>query len=259
MAKMFDEKENDFIERINSGYGWCRVSLFEQDDKHIWTLRLKNFVCQKNETVKEMKSRFDYLVDKLKTFEIKLTDALPAEWDDVLKKIKQESEFSKLHPSDFIDKLTSHSYENSDKKKELINKIKRNLDELDLGNLEKMNLDVIAEIDRRICICFAAQRIMRYDNKRGCYIDNNLNPLDFVKKICAVTRTETEQVSKNEESVKLGSSNSESVCSKFDKFEADNVKLLNDAESLTLEIKNLKNEKQSEINRLLKCEKFVRN
>ncbi|MFS7946085.1 hypothetical protein Hanom_Chr06g00531881 [Helianthus anomalus] len=59
MAKMFDVKENIFIERINSGYGWCRTSMYEQDDKHIWTLRLKNYVCQKDEIVKERKSIFD--------------------------------------------------------------------------------------------------------------------------------------------------------------------------------------------------------
>ncbi|MFS7917949.1 hypothetical protein Hanom_Chr03g00195201 [Helianthus anomalus] len=74
MVKMFDEKENDYLERINSGYGWCITSMYEQDDKNIWILRLKDFVCQKNETVDELKSRFDYLLDKLKMFEIKLTD-----------------------------------------------------------------------------------------------------------------------------------------------------------------------------------------
>ncbi|MFS7901415.1 hypothetical protein Hanom_Chr00s209612g01840171 [Helianthus anomalus] len=57
MEKMFDEKENDFIESLNFGYGWHKVSVYEQDDKHIWTLRLKNFTCHKNEIVNEMKKK----------------------------------------------------------------------------------------------------------------------------------------------------------------------------------------------------------
>ncbi|KAJ0577729.1 hypothetical protein HanIR_Chr05g0239331 [Helianthus annuus] len=62
---------------------------------------------------------------------------------------------------------------------------------------------------------------------------------------------EIEQVPKNEKSVKLGSSNSELVCSKCDNFKADNDKLLKDAESLTLEIKKLKDEKQSDDKQIL--------
>ncbi|MFS7917091.1 hypothetical protein Hanom_Chr03g00184961 [Helianthus anomalus] len=77
-------------------------------------------------------------------------------------------------------------------------------------NLDKMNLDVIDEINRRIIVCWTAKRYLIYDNKRGCYIDKNANPLDFVKIFCAGTyETETKQVPKNEESVKLGSSNSD--------------------------------------------------
>ena len=155
---IFDEKENEFVGKIND-FGRYRTRFFNQDDKHVWTLRLENFSCQQNESLKEMEKRFDYMIEKLKSFDINLTDteqilkleaALPAEWDDVLKELKQKPKFSKLHPSDFINKLQKHSYENSDKKKILMNKIKEHLDELNLGNLDKINLDVITEINKRI-------------------------------------------------------------------------------------------------------------
>ena len=68
-----------------------------------------------------------------------------------------------------------------------MNKIKEHLDKLNLGNLDKINLDVITEINKRICICFGAKQNMKYDYKRGCYIDENLKPLDFVKIVCAGT------------------------------------------------------------------------
>ncbi|KAF5798602.1 hypothetical protein HanXRQr2_Chr07g0294821 [Helianthus annuus] len=138
MAEMFNEEENKFVESLNR-FGRHRTSLYDQDDKRIWILRLENFACQQNESLKEMEKRFDYLMDKLKSFGINLTDtekiskleaALSAEWDDVLKKLKQKPKFSKLHPSDFISKLQKRHYENFEKKKILMNKIKENLDKL---------------------------------------------------------------------------------------------------------------------------------
>ncbi|MFS7935626.1 hypothetical protein Hanom_Chr05g00405791 [Helianthus anomalus] len=60
--------------------------------------------------------------------------------------------------------------------------------------------------------------------KRGCYIDENMNPLDFVKIFCTGTyKMEDEKIQKNEASMKFGSSTSECVCSKCDKSEGDNV------------------------------------
>ncbi|KAJ0548305.1 hypothetical protein HanIR_Chr08g0382231 [Helianthus annuus] len=171
MDKMFDEKENELVERLNR-FGWYHTSMYEKDDKKIWTLRLERFACQQDETVKEMGKRFDYLMYKLKSFGIKLTDtekvskladALPTEWDEVLEKLKQKPKFLKLHPSNFISKLQKRHYENSDKKKLLMNKIIGNLNEMNLGNLDKINLDVISEIDRRICVCLSAKDVMKYD------------------------------------------------------------------------------------------------
>ncbi|MFS7975977.1 hypothetical protein Hanom_Chr10g00887031 [Helianthus anomalus] len=176
----------------------------------------------KNETLNELESRFDYMLDKLKMFEIRMSDdgkiskfadALPAECDDILKNLKKDSWFSKLRPNGFINMLKTHMYENNKKKKkELMNEI--------TGNLDKMSLDVIVELKRRVCVCLAAKYHMKYDIKMGCYIDENMNPLDFVKIFCADTyKTETEQIPKNEESVKLESSNSEPVSNK--KIEAN--------------------------------------
>ncbi|MFS7987164.1 hypothetical protein Hanom_Chr11g01019231 [Helianthus anomalus] len=101
-------------------------------------------------------------------------------------------------------------------------------------------------------MCFPAQRNMKYDFKRGCYIDTNLNPLDLVKIFCAGTfRTKEEEASKVEESVKFGSSSSKSVCSKCDSFKTENDKLVKDAESLTLEVKKLNDKKQADDKQIL--------
>ncbi|KAJ0518516.1 hypothetical protein HanLR1_Chr11g0416091 [Helianthus annuus] len=64
-------------------------------------------------------------------------------------------------------------------------------------------------------------------------------------------KIEKEQAPKNEESVKNKSSNSESVCFKCNNFKTDNDKLLKDAESLTSEVKKLKDEKQTDAKQIL--------
>ncbi|MFS7998264.1 hypothetical protein Hanom_Chr12g01151631 [Helianthus anomalus] len=80
---------------------------------------------------------------------------------------------------------------------------------------------------------------MKYDFRRGCFLDENLNPADMVKIFLAGTyKTKTKDMSKNEEFKKDETSKCEVVCSKCDKFEANNVKLLKDVESLILENKN---------------------
>ncbi|MFS7947829.1 hypothetical protein Hanom_Chr06g00552781 [Helianthus anomalus] len=74
MVKMFDEMENYDLERLNNGYDWCWGSIYEQEDKKVWINGLKYFLCMKDETLDELESRFDYLLDKLKMFEIRLSD-----------------------------------------------------------------------------------------------------------------------------------------------------------------------------------------
>ncbi|MFS8016911.1 hypothetical protein Hanom_Chr15g01374111 [Helianthus anomalus] len=90
-------------------------------------------------------------------------DALPAEWKEFLNNLKMNSSFLKFHPKDFIRKLITHSYESYKKKKNLMDEIRKNLDE--------MSLDVIFEINERIRVCHAAKHFLKYDIKRGCYID----------------------------------------------------------------------------------------
>ncbi|KAJ0599019.1 hypothetical protein HanIR_Chr03g0100111 [Helianthus annuus] len=97
---------------------------------------------------------------------------------------------------------------------------------------------------------------MKYDIKRGCYIDNNGNPLDFVKIFCAGTiREKEEDTSKAKESVKNAT-----VCFKCDSFKIDYDKLLKNVESLTSEVKKLKDEKQIDEKQILMvqsiCEKL---
>ncbi|MFS7904862.1 hypothetical protein Hanom_Chr01g00041021 [Helianthus anomalus] len=81
-----------------------------------------------------------------------------------------------------------------------------------------MNLDVIVEIDRKVCVCLAAKNNLKYDIKRKCYIDGDMNPLDSVNIFCAGTyKTETKEIPKKEES------SSEYVCTKCDKSESNNI------------------------------------
>ncbi|MFS7934658.1 hypothetical protein Hanom_Chr05g00394221 [Helianthus anomalus] len=141
---------------------------------------LNVFLCRKHETVNELEERYGKLLDSLKRYEIRLSnaekiskfaDALPSEWDEFLIKLKQDSRFSKFYLKEFTKELKIHDYEINKKKKNLINDIEKNLD--------KISLDVILEINRRINIFLAAKNVKIYDIKSGCYIDKNINPLHF--------------------------------------------------------------------------------
>ncbi|MFS7977583.1 hypothetical protein Hanom_Chr10g00905691 [Helianthus anomalus] len=106
---------------------------------------------------------------------------------------------------------------------------------------------------KRFFVCLDAKNTMKYDIKRGCYIDENMNPLDFVKFFCAGTyKTETKK--------EVGEEEMNGKCSKCEKSEADNVKLLKNVESLTLENKTLEIEKKAADEQILKlrlnCERL---
>ncbi|MFS7910519.1 putative transcription factor interactor and regulator CCHC(Zn) family [Helianthus anomalus] len=170
-----------------------------------------------------------------------------------LKNLKENSNFSKLTLCKFISKLKDHDYENYQKKREILDKIKMNLDDL--------NLDEIIEIYKRINVCRAAKGKSVYDMKRGCYIDDNRNPLDLVTIFGTCTyQIEKEHVPKVGESVKNETSCSETVCFECDNFKTDNDKLMKDAESLTSKVKKLVDEKQADIEQILmlqaNCEKL---
>ncbi|MFS7926482.1 hypothetical protein Hanom_Chr04g00297561 [Helianthus anomalus] len=109
----------------------------------------------------------------------KFADALPAEWNEFLIKLKKDSRFLKLYIKEFISKFKTHKFENDKKKIDLLNGIEKNLD--------KISLDVILEMRRRINMCLGAKPFLKYDIKKGCYIDENMSPLYFVKFFCVGT------------------------------------------------------------------------
>ncbi|MFS7966523.1 hypothetical protein Hanom_Chr09g00774721 [Helianthus anomalus] len=85
---MFEEQENDSLERLNrvDGFWYNRVD----ENKNIWVKRLEYFLCKERETLDELENRFDDLIEHLKRYEIRLSndekiskfaDALPAEWN----------------------------------------------------------------------------------------------------------------------------------------------------------------------------------
>ncbi|MFS7946179.1 hypothetical protein Hanom_Chr06g00532971 [Helianthus anomalus] len=69
---MFDEKENDYLERLND---WHWFNSDENGNKKIWVIRCEFFLCKKEESLEKLESRFDDLIDKLKSFEINIPDA----------------------------------------------------------------------------------------------------------------------------------------------------------------------------------------
>ncbi|MFS8007126.1 hypothetical protein Hanom_Chr14g01257341 [Helianthus anomalus] len=79
----------------------------------------------------------------------KFADALATEWDEFLKNIRKDFSFSMLSLYGFISKLKSHKYENEKKKKALIKDIEK--------DLEKINLDMVIEMKRRVNVCLAAK------------------------------------------------------------------------------------------------------
>ncbi|MFS8020292.1 hypothetical protein Hanom_Chr15g01413851 [Helianthus anomalus] len=133
---------------------------------------LNVFLCKKTEKLDELENRFESLLDHIKRYEIgmsnaekisKFADVLPAEWDEFLINLKKDSRFSNFYPKEFIRELKTHKYENDKKKKNLINEIEKNLDE--------MSVDVILEMKRRVNMCIVAKNVLKYDIKKGRYID----------------------------------------------------------------------------------------
>ncbi|MFS7930046.1 hypothetical protein Hanom_Chr04g00339561 [Helianthus anomalus] len=159
MMKMFNEKENHDLENLNNWYRGYLSRSYQDVNEKVWIKRLESFLCNKDETVDELAKRYRILIDYLKRYQIRMSDAeevlkfvdaLPAEWDDFLKKLKEKGSFSKLFLNGFISKLTTHEYEIEKKKKCLINDIEKNLKEI--------SLDVVVEMKRRVYVCLAAKK-----------------------------------------------------------------------------------------------------
>ncbi|KAJ0531882.1 hypothetical protein HanIR_Chr09g0390521 [Helianthus annuus] len=257
MAMVFDEQENYYFERFNDWHHGFLDEGYRKVSKDGWAKRFKYFVCLKDETLDDLKDRYSVLLNYLKDHEIypstaekleKFADALPIEWSECLKNLRDDSNFSKLPLNQFISKLKAHELEIRKKKKEMIKVLENNV--LDLS------IDVFEEMIKRVGKCIRAKHVMKYDFKRGCYIDNNGNPLDFVKMFCAGTFIAKEEESpKAEKSVK-----NETKCSKCDNVKTDNDKLVKDMTSLASEVKKLNDEKHVAENQILwlheNCEKL---
>ncbi|KAJ0496012.1 hypothetical protein HanIR_Chr12g0615361 [Helianthus annuus] len=252
MAMMFDEQENYYFERFNNWNNGFLDEGYRKVSKDGWAKRFKYFVCLKDETLDDLKNRYSVLLNYMKDHEIypsnlekleKFADALPIEWGECLKNLRENSNFSKLPLNQFISKLKAHELEVRKKKKDLIKVLEYNV--LDLSS------DVIEEMHKRVTKCIRTKHVLKYDFKRGCYIDNNGNPFDFIKLFCAGTLiAKEEETSKAEESVK-----NETMCSTCDNFKTDNDKLVRDIESLAFEVKKLKDEKHVAENQILSLEK----
>ncbi|MFS7951727.1 hypothetical protein Hanom_Chr07g00598541 [Helianthus anomalus] len=188
MAKMFEEKENHDLKEINDWYRGYFSSYYQNVSEKIWVNRFECSMCKKNEHLDDLEKRFNRLIDHLNEHNIilseaeivsKFANALPVECDEFLENLKRNIIFSKLPLYKFISKLKTHRYDNERKKKELMTELEKNLKEI--------SLNVLVEIRRRFYECLAAKRKLNYDMKRGCYIDENMNPFDFVKLFCAGT------------------------------------------------------------------------
>ncbi|MFS7919122.1 hypothetical protein Hanom_Chr03g00209141 [Helianthus anomalus] len=96
MAMMFDEKENDYLERFNDWYQGFIDDSYRNVKKDGWVKRVKYFVCLKDETLADPENRYGVLLEQLKYHEIFLSDAekiakfayaLPVEWIEILKNL----------------------------------------------------------------------------------------------------------------------------------------------------------------------------
>ncbi|XP_035845294.1 kinesin-like protein KIF20B [Helianthus annuus] len=216
----------------------------EDEKKNAWVKRFEYFLCKKYETLNEFEKRYDELLDNLKRYGIRMSnaekiskfaDALPSEWDKFLIELNKDSRFSNFYPSEFIKELKTHNYENNKKKKDLIKEIQKNLD--------KISLDVVLEISRRIKICFEAKYVMKYDFKRGTFKTDSTSKNEESEKKHVDNahqekskQDESTELSQNGEVKELSAStnetsSSESVCSDCEKSTFENVKLLRDVES----------------------------
>ncbi|KAJ0866272.1 hypothetical protein HanRHA438_Chr12g0549881 [Helianthus annuus] len=139
---MFDEMENDNLEMLNNWFDGVWGSRYQNENKNVWDKRFECFLCKKDETVNELEKRYESLLDNLKRYEIRMSnaekiskfaDALPSEWDEFLIELKNDSRFSNFYPNEFINKLKTHKYENEKKKKGLMNGIEKELEKNKFG------------------------------------------------------------------------------------------------------------------------------
>ncbi|MFS8023816.1 hypothetical protein Hanom_Chr16g01455961 [Helianthus anomalus] len=125
---MFDEMENNELVRINEWFEEVWHLKYE-DQKNIYVKRFEHFLCKKNESLNQLKKRYDILLNNLKEFKIrklnagqisKFVEALPLEWDEFLIELKKNSRFSSFYLHEFVYELQIRDCEINKKRKDLI-------------------------------------------------------------------------------------------------------------------------------------------
>ncbi|KAJ0939039.1 hypothetical protein HanRHA438_Chr02g0056561 [Helianthus annuus] len=141
MTMRFDEQENNDLKRLNDWYRGYLSSSYQKLPKEVWCKRFECFLSKKDEKLDDLEKRFDRLIDYLKENQIVITEAdkiskfangLSAEWDDCLKNLRENYNFSQISLNKFIRKLKNHDYENYEKKRDVLDKIKMKLEDLNL-------------------------------------------------------------------------------------------------------------------------------
>ncbi|MFS7968152.1 hypothetical protein Hanom_Chr09g00794121 [Helianthus anomalus] len=108
---MFDEMENDKLERINDWFeGPWRFEYEVQ--KNIYFKRFEHFMC--SYPLKEFKIRMSS-AEKISKF----VETLPLEWGEFLIELKKNFRISKFYLSEFVNELQKHEMEIKRKKKDL--------------------------------------------------------------------------------------------------------------------------------------------
>ncbi|XP_022040137.1 uncharacterized protein LOC110942674 [Helianthus annuus] len=141
----------------------------------IWTKSFELFICQKEETLKEIENRFKILTDNMcyrgirmsnDEYLSKLTTALPAKWDKFMVELKQRDFFPELFPHQFFNEVRAEWYKEEKKRREFLSKMEK--------NLNKLELDVLIEVDKRVCGFLATKRIDKMETKDAPKVEESV-------------------------------------------------------------------------------------
>ncbi|MFS7928967.1 hypothetical protein Hanom_Chr04g00327011 [Helianthus anomalus] len=72
---MFNERENDDLERLNNWFYRYLDSSYNNVKKNVWVKKIEYFLCKKNEKLDELAKRYGILIEYLKDYEIIMSDA----------------------------------------------------------------------------------------------------------------------------------------------------------------------------------------
>ena len=125
MTMVFDEQENNKLEDFNNWYMRNMDTDYRNVSSDIWAKSFELFICQKDETLKEIEKRFKILTDNMWRKGIrmsndeqisKLTTALPAKWDEFMVELKEQDFFQDLYPHQFFNEVNGE-FRKEDKKR----------------------------------------------------------------------------------------------------------------------------------------------